>query len=397
MVYAIANASSYPQFDWLHRERISYVMIHGRCLFIGWSRKSVQLMNKPRLFVLALQTSGSANTSMSKNKKAHKLVDIKLNSLTYCGHCSGIMWALSSQMQCKECKFTCHVKCSKAVNTHCGSISMIRLKIKFHVTPILALARYEPLLALLIKNDFSLTIFLGSIISEREEYAKCLINIFDNRGEIENFLFAVINEEVKVAADVPTLFRANSLASKAIDVYMKHVALGFMKRTIGSIISDIVSQKLQCEVDPTRLTPKDDLSAHWRNLNAYFTRMLDSILNSSADIPQPLRRVFHHLQTKVRERFPADKDCTITSVSGFIFLRFFAPAVLGPKLFGLVDGYMDVSTSRTCTLLAKSVQNLANLVEFGQKEPYMINMNPLIKANMTVLKDYVNAISVCGF
>ncbi|KAH0505682.1 Ras GTPase-activating protein 1 [Microtus ochrogaster] len=37
--------------------------------------------------------------------------------------------------------------------------------------------------------------------------------------------------------------------------------------------------------------------------------------------------------------------------------------------------------ARTLTLVAKSVQNLANLVEFGAKEPYMEGVNPFIKSN----------------
>ncbi|RXM98408.1 Ras GTPase-activating protein 1 [Acipenser ruthenus] len=39
------------------------------------------------------------------------------------------------------------------------------------------------------------------------------------------------------------------------------------------------------------------------------------------------------------------------------------------------------TAARTLTLIAKSVQNLANLVEFGAKEPYMKGVNPFIKNN----------------
>lgn len=40
-------------------------------------------------------------------------------------------------------------------------------------------------------------------------------------------------------------------------------------------------------------------------------------------------------------------------MSGFLFLRFFAPAVLGPKLFGLQDNHAEKNVSRTLTILAK--------------------------------------------
>ena len=41
------------------------------------------------------------------------------------------------------------------------------------------------------------------------------------------------------------------------------------------------------------------------------------------------------------------------AVSGFLFLRFFVPAVLSPKLFALREEHPDQRTERTLKLLAK--------------------------------------------
>lgn len=46
----------------------------------------------------------------------------------------------------------------------------------------------------------------------------------------------------------------------------------------------------------------------------------------------------------------------------------------------LIDSPSPIA-ARTLILVAKSVQNLANLVEFGAKEPYMEGVNPFIKSN----------------
>lgn len=47
------------------------------------------------------------------------------------------------------------------------------------------------------------------------------------------------------------------------------------------------------------------------------------------------------------------QDVKYLAISGFFFLRFFAPAILTPKLFQLRDQHADTRTSRTLLLLAK--------------------------------------------
>lgn len=94
------------------------------------------------------------------------------------------------------------------------------------------------------------------------------------------------------------------------------------------------------------------------------------------------------------KKFPDNETTRYTGVSGFLFLRFFVPAILGPKLFGLKVGNIDARSSRTLTLMSKTIQNLANCCEFGQKEPFMAPMNGLIQTKLSDMKNYLNSISV---
>jgi hypothetical protein len=100
------------------------------------------------------------------------------------------------------------------------------------------------------------------------------------------------------------------------------------------------------------------------------------------------------IQSEVSTKYPGNSSVKYTSVSGFIFLRFFAPAVLGPALFGLKVGTQDSLASRKLVLIAKTLQNLSNLVEFGQKEPFMAPMNSFIKDKMNDMKIFIDKISV---
>ena len=51
------------------------------------------------------------------------------------------------------------------------------------------------------------------------------------------------------------------------------------------------------------------------------------------------------------------QDVPYLAITGFLFLRFFVPAVLSPKLFSVRDEHPDQRTERTLKLIAK-VQHL---------------------------------------
>ena len=123
-------------------------------------------------------------------------------------------------------------------------------------------------------------------------------------------------------------------------------------------------------------------------------KILDAIFSSVDDCPLQIREVLGHLQADVISRydcarysatapvpclwrvvsyasrisadttaagrvlcrFPEDVDIRYSAVGGFIFLRFFGPAILGPKLFGLRPDFADSVVGRTLTLAAKVLQ-----------------------------------------
>jgi Ras GTPase-activating protein 1 len=105
------------------------------------------------------------------------------------------------------------------------------------------------------------------------------------------------------------------------------------------------------------------------------------------------------LQSKVVAKFGGQdtqkaREVRYTVVAGFLFLRFFCPAILGPKLFSLAKEHPPMKSARAFTLVAKTLQNLANLVEFGWKEEYMKDMNTFIIDNLTSMKNFLDKISV---
>jgi len=80
-----------------------------------------------------------------------------------------------------------------------------------------------------------------------------------------------------------------------------------------------------------------------------------------------MREIFAFIATEVSNKWGEDIDVKYPAVTGFIFLRFFCPAILNPHLYGLVTDHPSEIASRNFTLISKTLMNLANLVGFGQK------------------------------
>lgn len=95
-------------------------------------------------------------------------------------------------------------------------------------------------------------------------------------------------------------------------------------------------------------------------------------------------------------RWPQERLVRTRVVSGFIFLRLLCPAILNPRNFNLIAETPSHNAARSLIMVAKCLQNLANLVEFGGKEPYMEVVNPFILKNKERMVYYLDQLSV-GF
>jgi len=152
------------------------------------------------------------------------------------------------------------------------------------------------------------------------------------------------------------------MASKSLDIYMKLTAMPYLQHVLGGIIKEIITSKQNCELDPTRLEKPEDAPRNLSALLGYCEAIIEAIFKSVHSCPvyffflflflcfllsffictflfsRNLRKVFCYLQNRVRQRFPQNENVQYTAISGFIFLRFFCPAILGPTLFDLWSG-----------------------------------------------------------
>lgn len=82
-------------------------------------------------------------------------------------------------------------------------------------------------------------------------------------------------------------------------------------------------------------------------------------------------------------------------VGSFIFLRFFNPALVAPDSENLCKPIENPRFRRALLFVTKVVQNLANDVVFGGKEPHIMNMNSFLKEHIHQMKAFLEEISVC--
>ena len=136
------------------------------------------------------------------------------------------------------------------------------------------------------------------------------------------------------------LFRGNSMLTKALDAHMRRLGSDYLRETIADIIKAIVESDPDCEIDPARVRSSDQSEMNHENLMALTRSIWQAIAVSASRCPHKLRLIFRHVRSCAEDRYGSFiRTVGYTSVSGFLFLRLICPALLNPKLFGLVDGW----------------------------------------------------------
>ncbi|XP_009303510.1 ras GTPase-activating protein 3 isoform X4 [Danio rerio] len=259
-------------------------------------------------------------------------------------------------------------------------LGSLRLNIVYTEDHVFPTEHYNPLRDLLLQSahvqpvSASAAHILGEVCREKQEAAVPLVRLFLHYGKIVPFLSAIAHAEISRTQDPNTIFRGNSLTSKCIDETMKLAGMHYLRVTLKPIIDEICSDHKPCEIDPVKLKESENLDTNRENLRQYVDRIFSVITSSGVSCPTVMCDIFFSLRESAASRFQVDADVRYTAVSSFIFLRFFAPAILSPNLFHLRPHHPDPCTSRTLTLISKTIQTLGSLAKSKSanfKESYM--------------------------
>lgn len=266
-------------------------------------------------------------------------------------------------------------------------VGEVLIKARAEEGVILMARDYQPLDELLHRFSNGLTLQIAQMVpGELKRLSDCLVDIFQVSGKAGEWLMALIEEEIdgihketpisrlrysrRIGSDAShdglgspagpanadrelivrdlnksatveanLLFRGNTLLTKSLDTHMRRVGKEYLEHSLAAKLKEINDKDPDCEVDPNRVGSPQEVERNWRRLFNFTQEVWSAIVRAKSLCPIELRVIFRHIRACAEDRYGDFlRSVSYSSVSGFVFLRFFCPAVLNPKLFGLLKG-----------------------------------------------------------
>nr|CAD7196683.1 unnamed protein product [Timema douglasi] len=269
----------------------------------------------------------------------------------------------------------------------------LRMKCCFQSVDILPVQVYQEFLQFL-RNDYkALCEVLEPVIGvkAKEDISTSLVHIMQREGMAKQFLADIVMMDIDRVDDERLTFRGNSLATKAMEAYLKLTGDRYLQETLGDLVTAVLDSGQDCEVDPLKVASVAALHRQQQNLRAAVELAWARILTSHDTFPIELRECFHTF--KERLVVMGREDISDNLISASIFLRFLCPAILSPSLFNIIHEYPNEKGARNLTLVAKTLQTLANFTRFQGKENFMEFMNDFLEREAASMKNFLQLIS----
>lgn len=243
-------------------------------------------------------------------------------------------------------------------------LGYLRVKINYIYDIVMGLPEYAALEDLLCDPSSELIALLDQHCHrDHLNLARALANIFRYKKTSTRILKSLIEREVSLEAEATTLFRA-SLTTSLLESYMRSMCQSVLNKCLKHSVKKLLDDKICC--DPSRIDSHNDSQKaceNLQNLLDLLDELVGTIYDSIDQYPVPVRYLYSCLQKAVERKWPKEPLIRTRVVSGFLFLHVICPTILNPKQFNLINETPSENALRNLTLVAKCLQNLANLVE----------------------------------
>ena len=114
--------------------------------------------------------------------------------------------------------------------------------------------------------------------------------VFNIQDVAEDVLAEIVVYEISSNENQALIFRGNSIATKAMETYVKMVGEKYLEDTLRSTLSDLLASDLDLEVDPVKVASNEVLHSHRQDLRNVVTIIWKRIANSHSIFPAAATR-----------------------------------------------------------------------------------------------------------
>lgn len=251
-----------------------------------------------------------------------------------------------------------------------------------------------------------LTMFLDifQLLGREDEWFKCLVDT-----ELVSVVKLLNQKNPTMTNNVfNTFLRGNSVLTKLLEKYNYRLGQEYLEKLLGPFVERVQLENKNCEIDPRALSHiKDDavrdsmLAENYANLTLYVLELWRLIYTTSNDLPKSIKLQLTQFRLKIDflvidtdQYLAKDAKVLLNTLTLFIFLRFFCPVILNPKLFHLTKDHQLGQVQRTLTLVAKVLLTLSNCLRFPpHKEPYLVPLNAFVADHELEVLDYFDKLT----
>lgn len=246
-------------------------------------------------------------------------------------------------------------------------LGYVRMKIRYSRDIVMGLKEYATLEDLICDPNTEIISLLDRFCQrDHMALARALSNIFRSKKTSTRILKSLIEHEVSLESDSSALFRTSSLTTALVESYMRSMCQLALTKCLKGPLKKLLDDKICCELNPSKIESHNvsqRACENLQNLLNLLDELVSNIYDSVSYYPLPVRYLFSCLQRTVIQRWPNETLIKTRVVSSFLFLRLICPTILNPKQFNLINETPSENAIRNLTLVAKCLQNLANLVE----------------------------------
>ena len=256
---------------------------------------------------------------------------------------------------------------------------------------------YAALLEIVVDPSLYLLQSLVFIINraDMDSLTNILFKIFGSKGALIPFALRVAKWEVENCDSPKLLFRGNSFVTKVIGACFNIYGNKYVVQMMRPLIHQMLEFPTQSyEIDAKLLPKGDNLGENRSTLRRAADHFFSAILASVSYFPLALRLLCHGILKATSEKFP---EAALNAVGGALFLRFYAPLVISPETYGILeadDHELSPEIKRGLLLISKMIQHVANLNPTnGFREEHMQAMNGFVMAAVPRATEFLLQVS----